>query len=254
MKNQLLETLEKGKAVLGLNNMYPAPGIIEGMCKGWDFVWIDGQHGQHTQDSLLQSVRAADFMGVSSLVRVPGQSPDFLGLVADMNPSGIIVPMVNSEAEAKAVSRALHFAPLGGRSYGGRRVIDLGGREYFQDPGLMVLAQIETLEATKAVEAIADTEGIDCLFFGPDDMKLQLGLPVSTAIDQSKELQEAMRKVSDAARKAGKYAACPATTDEALKTAYGLGYRILALGGDIGFLRTGAQAKLTGARAILEKL
>ncbi len=244
MKNELLSKMREGKIVLGLNNMYPAAGIIEGMAKGWDFVWIDGQHGQHTYDTILQAVRTASLMQIDPVVRVPGHSTDFLGLVADMYPSGIMIPMVNTKQEARAVSASLHFPPLGMRSYGGRRVIDLDGRDYFQKQEILVLAQIETVVAGDAVDEIAETEGIDCLFFGPDDMKIQLGLPIDTTINKSKELLQAMRKLAKASQKAGKFAACPAPTIDELEVAVGLGYSLIVGGGDIGFLRTAAQQKL----------
>ena len=252
-ENELLKKLRDGKAVLGLNNMYPAAGIIEGMCRGWDFVWIDGQHGQHTQDSLLHAVRTADSMGVSSLVRVPGQAPDFLGVVSDMRPTGIIIPMIENEQEAKAVSQILHFPPIGRRSYGGRRVIDLGGREYYKERTLQVIAQIETPEAVERAGAVAEVEGIHALFFGPDDMRIRLGLPIDTPIDKSKQLLDAMHVVASAALKAGKHAACPVSTIAALKIAVDLGYRILALGSDIGFLRVAAFEKLNEARTVLNR-
>ena len=248
MKNALFRKLREGKVVLGVCNMYPAAGIIEGMCQGWDFVWIDGQHGQHSYETIMQAIRTADFLGVASVVRVPGHAADFLGRIADLSPSSVMIPMVNSLQEAKAIVEALRFAPLGKRSYGSRRVIDLQGRQYYQQQEMLIMPQIETLEALEVVDVIADTEGVDCLFFGPDDMRVQLGLPINTAIQDSGELQEAMRKTAKAAQKSGKFLACPASTAETIKIAVDLGYQMLVGGGDSAFLRTASQAKLTEIR------
>src|SRR5690606_8595907 len=97
----------------GLANMYPCAGIIEGMCGGWDFVWIDGQHGQMAYDATLHAVRAADAAGIQALVRVPGHEYGILGPVADMAPAAIMVPMIDTPEQAKTVTKALCFPPIG---------------------------------------------------------------------------------------------------------------------------------------------
>ncbi|MDP6451472.1 MAG: hypothetical protein QF773_11680, partial [Lentisphaeria bacterium] len=68
-KNQLLEKLRANQVVLGLTNMYPAAGIIEGMGRGWDFIWIDGQHGEMSYDSCLHATQACAATGIDSLIR-----------------------------------------------------------------------------------------------------------------------------------------------------------------------------------------
>jgi 2-keto-3-deoxy-L-rhamnonate aldolase RhmA len=251
MENQLLQKLRQGKTMLGVCNMYPAAGIIEGMGKGWDFVWIDGQHGQLGYDAIANAVRAADLIGVDSLVRVPDQSRGVLGMVADLKPSAIMVPMTETAEQARHIVEAVRFPPLGKRSFGGRRVIDLGGREYLRGQEILLVLQIETLAGLEAVEQVAGVDGFECLFFGPDDMKMQLGLPVDTAVEQSKELREAMSRIARAAAKAGKICGCVAGNLESLKTAVSLGYRFLVGGADSGFLRAAAGQTLTQFRSYL---
>ncbi len=248
--NVLFNKLRAGDVVLGLCNMYPAPGIIEGMCRGWDFVWIDGQHGQLSYDGCLNAMLAASATGIETLIRVPGHENGILGPIADLAPSAIMVPMVDTAAQAKAIVQSLRFPPLGNRSYGGRRVIDLDGRDYYRERELCVVAQVETLEAVKNADAIINTEGIDVLFFGPDDMKLRMGLPINTAIDESKELQAAMKTTADAARKAGKFAGCVVASPASVQVAVDLGYNMGGGGGDIAFLRVAAADKLTALRAV----
>jgi len=118
----------------------------------------------------------------------------------------------------------------------------------------MVIAQIETPDAVKDAEAVANVEGIDALFFGPDDMKIRLGLPVDAPIEESKELRAAMSSVAAAALRAGKHAACPASTVGAFNLAVDIGYRILPIGSDIGFLRTVAQGKLAEMRPLANRV
>ncbi len=251
-ENRFLARLAAGEALLGFCNMYPAAGIIEGMAQGWDFCWIDGQHGEMSYDSLMHAIRTAQLMKLETLVRVPSHESGVLCAAADLAPSAVMVPMVNTAGEASRVVDGLRFPPLGKRSYGGRRVIDLYGREYYREQPLGVVAQIETLDAVANADAIAATDGVDVLFFGPDDMKVRMGLPINTKIDESQELQDAMRTVVEACSKAGKYAGCVAATPEALRMARELGYQLIVGGGDIAILRVAAAERIQTLRSVLE--
>lgn len=246
--NRLLEKLRRGDVCLGLANTYPAPGIIEIMGRGWDFIWIDGQHGQFSYEAALNAVRAAAAIGVDSLLRVPGHEHSTLCLYADMGPLAVMVPMVNTAAEAEHVVRGLRFPPRGARSFGGRRVADLYGRGYATESELMVVLQVETAEAAANADAIAAVDGVDCLFFGPDDMKMSLGLPMETAITEDARLQRAMEQTAAGARAHQRALGCVCPNAESARLALGLGYRLLAGGGDAPFLRTGAATRLSELR------
>lgn len=238
--NALLEKLRAGKVVLGVSNMYPASGIIEGMCRGWDFVWIDAQHGQHRYETVLGAIHSAHVVGVDPMVRVPSYESGTLGLYADLAPSAIMIPMVNTAEEARAIVTALRFPPLGQRSFGGRRVIDLNGREYYREAELIVIVQIETLQAVENASAIIATEGIDMLFFGPDDMKVQLGIAINTPVVEHEPLRAIMQRVAEAAKTAGKFCGMPCRSPRAAKMVIEMGYQLVAGGNDAMFLREGA--------------
>lgn len=248
----LFKRLRNGEVVLGFNNMYPASGIIEGLASGWDFVWIDGQHGQHSYQTILHAVQTADARGLFSIIRPPGHENGILGPLADLCPAGFMIPMVDTPEQAAQIAQSLRFPPKGKRSYGGRRVIDLGGRDYYHEQELFVMAQVETLEAVENAEKIISTDGIDALFFGPDDMKTRMGLPINTPITENDKLKEAMKKTADAAKKAGKFAGCVATNAEGIRMVTDLGYQVIAGGGDILFLRTKAAEQVAELRGALE--
>ena len=69
-KNTLREKIQGSQILIGLGMMYPAPGIIEGMCNGWDFVWVDAQHGQITYETVLHAMRTAQAVDIESVLRV----------------------------------------------------------------------------------------------------------------------------------------------------------------------------------------
>lgn len=240
----LCEKLKEDEILYGLCNMYPASGIIEGMCKGWDFIWIDAQHGQHSYESVFHCVQAARAVGVNSIVRVPGHESYILCQYADMSPSAIMVPVVNNTDEAKNIVNGLRFPPIGKRSYGGRGIIDINGRNYYKETELVVIAQIETIEALDCAYDIVSMNGIDVIFFSPDDMKLSMGLPVNKQISESVDLCRGMEKVAEAARKAGKYCGIVAPGNNDRGLAIELGYQIIVVGGDSAFIRSSSEKKL----------
>jgi len=249
--NRLSERLRQGQVCLGLSNGLPAPGIIECMYRGCDFVWVDGQHGQFSYDSALNAVRAAAAVGVDVLLRVPGHEHSTLCLFADMAPAAIMVPMINTAAEAEHAVRGLRFPPRGVRSFGGRRLADLYGRNYPWERELTVVVQIETTQAVANAGAIAAVEGVDCLFFGPDDMKMSLGIPMDVPLTGDPRLQQALEQTAQAALAHGKAVGCVCLTPDLARFAVGLGVRLVAVGGDGPFLKTMAATRLGEMRSAL---
>ena len=250
--NMFLEKLRGGEILLGVFNMYPAAGIVEGMCRGWDYVWVDNQHGQMDYNTSAHSLRSAGVIGINTVLRVPTHQHGLLGWYADLAPDGIVVPMVDSAEQAQEVVRGLHFPPLGNRSFGGRRVIDLGGRMYWCERKQAVIAQIETVEGLANVDDIAQTEGVDGLFVGPDDMRLQLGIDVNLPTLDHPDLLKAIDRTAEAARNAGKFCGIVAADERTLSHVLDRGYQMIISGADIAFLRVASAAKLEDMRAVLE--
>src|SRR5690242_18862794 len=112
--------VERGESPLGFALCYNCPGIVERIGRDWDWIWIDAQHGQFSYSDVVSAVRAVEVVGGRAVLRPPGKSPEWLGMYADLAPAGIMVPMVNSAAEARHVVESLRFPPLGKRSYGSR--------------------------------------------------------------------------------------------------------------------------------------
>ena len=252
MDKPLRQKLYEGQHALGFGLGFPAPGIIECIGPGWDWVWLDGQHGQHDYRSLIECVRVADVRGLPSVVRTSWHEYGIIGPLMDLGASGIMVPMVDSADQARQIVHAVRFPPLGARSYGGRRVIDVRGREYCHSANedVLLVVQIETPGALQQAESIAAVDGVDALFFGPDDIKLRLGIPINAGLLDSDELMRSLDVVTRAARNAGKLAGTITPTAAVLRRAGAAGCRLNVGGGDVQFLRGGAQQKLSELRGV----
>jgi 4-hydroxy-2-oxoheptanedioate aldolase len=249
--NRLATMLGQGQTLLGLYHGYSCEAILETIAPGWDFVWIDGQHGQFSIDGALRAVRVASLLGLETVLRVATHDPGVLAQHADTGASAIMVPQVETVAAARAVARALRFPPRGDRSFGGRRAIDVHGRDYYRTGEPLVIVQIESREGMERAEPIAAIDGIDGLFFSPDDLKLSFGLPIETPVGENGALLEARQETARAAQAAGKWCGCPGMELSEVPKIIELGYQMLIGGADVKFLRAGAQKALAEFRGAL---
>lgn len=250
--NHLAQRLRNKESLIGIYYGYPAEGILETIGPGWDFVWIDGQHGQLSFDGALRAVRAASWLGLETVLRVPTHDPGLLAQYADTAPSAMMIPQVDSAEMASAVVRALRFPPQGNRSYGGRRVIDVHGHGYYRSYEPLIVAQIESRIGLENVKPIVEVDGIDGLFLGGDDLKLSLGLPIETSTAENDSLQVARCKIAQIAQAARKWSGTSIAVGD-LPAHIEMGYQLLAIGSDAGFLRHGSRQALDEGRRILRK-
>ena len=144
---------------------------------GFDEVLADLQHGAVEVGHLPALFAAIEARGVAPAARVPANDPTVIGRVLDMGALSVMVPMVESRAEAEAAVAACRFAPAGRRSMGPLRPMTTFGTE---DPAelskVACVVQIETADGLANVDAIASTPGLDAMFIGPGDLSLSLGL------------------------------------------------------------------------------
>ena len=132
-RNKLWEKLKTGNKVYGFSVNFPAPPMIECIAPGWDYVWLDGQHGLMGYQELLSLSIAARAAQVSVIIRSPGHDFSVLGPLMDLCPQGLMVPMVNNEEEAKEIAACLQFPPKGRRSFWNTRMIQLAGDAYYKE-------------------------------------------------------------------------------------------------------------------------
>ena len=247
------KALQSGVPQLGCNFMYPSPGAIERIGGDWDWIWIDGQHGQQSYESTMACVRACHLIGRAAIPRVASHEPGAIGQVLDMGAAGVIVPVVNTVEEARLLVRAAKFPPLGQRSYGGRRPIDLWGRGYSDtaNDDTLLIVQIESPEAVENAEAIAAIPGVDALFLGPDDILLRRGVP-PLAPRTRENLGPDMEAVARACRNQGKASVCVGIGRDPLRLCLEVGYSMIVAGGDVPFLANTSKSASQEARTFLK--
>jgi 4-hydroxy-2-oxoheptanedioate aldolase len=217
--------------------------------EGFGAVTIDMQHGLWDITQVVGAIAAIRHGGGAPVVRVPLSDFATASRALDFGAEGIISPMINTPADARAFVAATKYPPVGERSWGPHRATMLGGladqKVYLKEGNALTftLAMIETRAALDNVAAIAATPGIDGLFLGPAD--LSIALSQGGSVDPSSpDVDREFERIAEAARKAGKILGAYSHTAERAVALGKRGARFLAVGSDLGFLRAGSAAAL----------
>lgn len=252
----LRSRLAAGETLFTAWSAIPDPLVVEFLARsGFDAVTLDMQHGCHDVESVLRGVPAVTLAGKPAIVRIPVGRFETASRALDFGASAVIAPMVNSVEDARTFAAAMKFPPLGERSWGPTRVLALHGigspQTYLETANrdTLAIAMIETRAAQRALDAILEIEGIDGVFVGPSDFSIALSN--GARIDpNSAEMLAASADVAERAGAAGKIACTLAATAEGGRRARELGFRLIALANDFGYLSAGASAIVNAARSV----
>lgn len=165
--------------LLGIWQQFPLPMVSRLLGRmGWDWVILDMQHGSINTETAYECIHTLRTAGTTPLLRVSVGATSEVQRVLDLGAGGVVVPMVNSAAEAQAMAAAAKYPPLGCRSLGGDAAWHYG-EDYPEraNAETLLLVQVEHIAAVNAVEAIMATPGVDGCFIGPTDLALSMGLP-----------------------------------------------------------------------------
>jgi len=205
-----------------------SPTIVEVAMRGTaDVAVMDLQHGLWDRMSAHTAVHAASPR--PAFMRVAANSEIEISRGLDTGAAGVIVPMVDTAAEAAEAVRHAHFPPLGHRSAGGVRP-QFQGAAYAgagsSRSGPILGVMIETAEGVRNVDAIVATAGVDFIFIGPFDLGLSLG-------GNAQALEESAKEVLKACRKHGKPCGIYTANRAAFEQRRAEGFSITVLAGDV---------------------
>jgi len=184
------------------------PAIAEIMAKaGFDWLVVDLEHSVISIDVAGDLIRTIDLCGVAPLVRLTSNDPNQIKRVMDAGAHGIVVPMVNTPAEAARAVAATRYAPKGTRGVGLARAqgygVDFQDYLNWQSDGPVVIVQIEHKDAVDRLEEILAVPGVDGFIIGPYDLSCSMGIPGQF---EQPEFIGAMTHI----RETGKRLGCPA--------------------------------------------
>jgi 4-hydroxy-2-oxoheptanedioate aldolase len=258
-ENTLKRRMQAGETVLGSWLSLPDAVAAEAMAHvGFDWLLIDMEHGPaalHEAAAMLAAVRTTSVTGI---VRVAWNESSQIQPALDLGCSGILVPVINTAADARRVVLDARFPPLGERSRGGVRTnlaFATDAMTYFEraNDEVLVLVQIETETAVQNVDEVLAVEGIDGVFVGPNDLAAS-GLKRWPDVWNADDAYMAMvRRVADAARGAKKVAGFLARDASMAVEVDRLGYNFVGISGDVNIMTAAAKRALDDARAGLRR-
>lgn len=204
----LRQRLLAGESVIGAMLPIAAPLLID-LCglAGFDFVFLDTEHGAINHAHYDDLIRSADLHALPAIIRVARDQPIEIGRALDAGAQGVHVPFVQTADQAAAIARAARFHPHGQRGLGPVRAAGYGYTGYADyvrrsDEQTLTVAAIESPAAIAAIAAIGQVPGIDLLFIAPADLSVMLGLPgqidhpdVQRVIDDAIERAQATGKI-----------------------------------------------------------
>ncbi|MBI4602760.1 MAG: aldolase [Planctomycetes bacterium] len=255
MRTTPLESLGPGRVPLGIWQLLPSPAVSRYLAQmGWDWVILDLQHGSMSLETAYECVHAIRAAGSVPLLRVKIGDPSEVQRALDMGARGVVVPMVSSPEEARAMARAAKYPPLGARSIGSDAALHYGA-DYPEraNAGTLLLTQIEHIDAVRQVEAILAVEGVDGTFVGPTDLALSMGLG-RKGFEGHPAHAEAMARTLKACKSARKLACCNTYSPDDFEAKLAAGYDAISLRSEVDLFVDAGQALLAELRGRLARL
>jgi 4-hydroxy-2-oxoheptanedioate aldolase len=241
--NRFRRALAEGRQQLGLWCSLPSAYAAEVVAgSGFDWLLLDTEHSPSDVPTVLGQLHATAAYDVSPVVRPASNDIVLIKRYLDIGAQTLLIPYVQSAAEAAQAVAAMRYPPDGVRGVAAlTRATRFGRVEGYARRAaeeLCLLVQVETQQALDSLEAIAAVEGVDGIFIGPGDLAASLGYPG----EQSHPIvvaaiEDAIRRVRAAGKPAGIL-----TADTAFaKRCIALGTTFTAVGADVGILARGSE-------------
>lgn len=252
-----LNKIRAGKELalgLGIHHMRGAAAPMVAKAAGFDWLFIDAEHGFISTGEIAQICLAALPQEVVPVVRICSGALDEGTRALDNGALGLVIPHVDTPEQARALVDAFRFAPMGHRSTGGTNAC-FGYRppaaaeaQKVLNAEILIIPMIETPLAVENAEAIAAIPGIDALLIGTNDLTLEMG--ISGQIGHER-IKAAYATVAAACKRHGKVLGMGGVYDQELTTRYiGLGARLILGASDHALLLNAATQRTQFLRGL----
>lgn len=241
--NKFKRAILAGQRQIGLWSILSSHVSVEIIAgAGFDWLVLDTEHAPNELPMVLTQLQAAQGGTAHPVVRIPSNDTVVIKRYLDIGVQTLLIPTIESAAEARAAVAATRYPPKGVRGYSAAPRASLFGRVrgYPQicEQEICVLLQIETISGLKNLEEIAAVEGVDGLFIGPGDLSASLGFAGDPKNPEVvKVIEETIARIRATGKPAGIL-----TPDEQLARRYiELGCVYTAVGSDLGLLARGSE-------------
>ncbi len=234
---RLKEKLRNRERVFGGWVSYPDPSIVETFARaGFDFISIDMEHTTISLEQARSIITSCQAEGTTCLPRPVSHSNDFFKPLLEAGADGMIVQMVETADEVRALIDAMKFPPVGRRSYGVNRAHGYGFDfdEYIQswNDSSSIILQVESIKGVENIDSLLEFDEVDAVMVGPYDISGSLGLPGQI---NHPTVRAAAAKVVEACKRHGKSCCTQLAnvTEDGVEDLFDQGYTFAILGSDL---------------------
>jgi 4-hydroxy-2-oxoheptanedioate aldolase len=183
--NQTRERLSKGETVFGCGlQVYRSAEIPRAFaCAGFDYVFIDMEHGAYDLETVQDMIVASNAAGITPIVRVAELAYSLVARLLDAGAQGIILPRVEDPKILEEALSWMRFPPMGKRGYGvNTTMIGYENRSFPEiiehlNRNTLSVVQFETTVAMDRADELLSLKGFDIAMVGPADLSISLGIP-----------------------------------------------------------------------------
>jgi len=235
LHNPFKAGLARGETQLGLWLSSTSSYLAEiAATSGYDWLLIDGEHAPNTVQDLYHQLQAIAPYRSQPVIRPVEFQQALIKQVLDIGARTLLVPMIDTAEQARALVAATRYPPTGTRGVGAgvARAARWGRVENYMaraNDELCLLIQAESKTAIDNLDALLEVEGVDGIFIGPADLSASLGYPDNAAHPEVQQIiEQSIRRI----RKAGKAAGFLAVDIAMAQRAISWGANFVAVGVD----------------------
>lgn len=247
MTNPLKQALlARERPLIGCWTMFASPLVAEAMAwTGYDLIVIDAEHSPLSPMDALHSMQAVAGTPCPPLLRLADDNPTTIKQMMDAGAKSLMIPMIDTADQARAIVQATRYAPEGKRGFAFMHRASRFGNDadYIANANadVLLIAQIETPAAVEALEEILGVDGIDAVFIGPGDLSAAMGKIGQAASNEMLGiLDDCLRRARAVGKPIGALAPNTAVARHLLKA----GFDLVPVSNDIALLNRAAHATL----------
>ena len=215
---------------------------------GFDWILVDMEHGHGDLQTLVGQLQAMNHAKSIPIVRAPWNDLVIIKRILDIGAYGVMIPWVNTKEEAEQAVQACKYPPRGVRGLARNTRATAYGRDFpkyanVANDEILVIVQVETMNAVNNIDDIMSVPGVDVVFIGPSDLSASMNIPAQY---DHPDLLKAMKRVEDAGKRHKVALGTLCSTIEQMQNLVDRGYQFISMGSDASLL-------VGASTALLEK-
>jgi 4-hydroxy-2-oxoheptanedioate aldolase len=239
-KESLKKRLDKGEILFGTFYKFNNAHLTEMLgLSGFDFIIVDAEHSTFSYSEMQDTVRVANGVGMSAVIRVPSGLEEHILHACDLGAQGVQVPSLRNVDDVRGVVDNMRYYPIGHRGFGlttrAARYTFCDSQEFldYSNNELLCVVMVETAQMLEQLEELCTVPHVDVLFIGPGDLSQVVGKPGQTSCP---EVLEIAKRITDTGLAHGKTLGMYCATMSDVERAIGWGIQYIGFSAELNMI------------------